>query len=732
MAEWRSVFGELPVVHQLDLEPARQVRFRWSVTPVIRVLSTAWSHHYDRSLYEPLGRPGGGAAHALPPARRPRRPAGPPGRRRRRPPALARVAGRPRPRPRPAASPTTIRDAGRRACSGPSTTSRPHDDPDDDRAYRVWAGGRRRRAPPQPAGASGGAGAAGRSAPTPSTASIPHPHFGTIMGDLDSIDRDAAEADLGLAPCRLRLGIVGAPRPGKDTQLVIDAVHASTRDDIGLLVLSGARRVRCPTTRASRCCPTSRCPARSTTGGSRCLDALVLPLEGVVLPHHRPARRRGRRRAPVPDQRLAVPARRCWATAAIPYGTTAADLTATIDALDDATLAPAPRRPPGRGATPWRRPRWRRPSTTCSTSCASVAERLRAGLCSVTLRDRSAIDVIAVAARAGPGRRSSGAPTATCPPATRDRPAAIGSPHRRRRAWPARPTAPTCSRRRLDRATSRPCSTRRSRWARPNVRVWTDWVGPDPDAAGAARPSRPQLAFIAGLAAERGLTLSLEFHPGTLTETAASTLGLLDAVDAPNLFTYWQPPTGLPVPDAAWRRGGRSAHRASHLHVFRWRSYEDRQPLEEGADLWPAVLAEPPADERWPGDRVAFLEFVRGDDPDQLVADAAVLRGWLASGRRTRGLRRCGRGRRAVTGCSGRFAGAEAADLLQHQLGHAGQLRALRAGQVGGDEGVGQAQQLVVVGQRLGVGDVEHGVQPARRAARPRGRRGRRGCRGPC
>jgi sugar phosphate isomerase/epimerase len=163
----------------------------------------------------------------------------------------------------------------------------------------------------------------------------------------------------------------------------------------------------------------------------------------------------------------------------------------------------------------------------------------------------------------------------------------------------------------------------------PNVRVWTDWVGPDPDPATRAAIVS-QLASIAARAAERALTISLEFHPGTATETAASALDVLQEVDAPNLFTYWQPPTGLSVPDllASWRA---VRHRTSHLHVFRWHSYGDRQALADGADLWPAVLAEPPADERWPGDRFAFLEFVRGDDPDQLATDASVLRGWLAS-----------------------------------------------------------------------------------------------------
>ena len=160
----------------------------------------------------------------------------------------------------------------------------------------------------------------------------------------------------------------------------------------------------------------------------------------------------------------------------------------------------------------------------------------------------------------------------------------------------------------------------------PNVRVWTDWVGPEPEAAVRGRIV-DELREITSEAVQHRLTVSLEFHPGTLTETAGSTLALLDEVGAPDLFTYWQPPTGLSVDGllASWQA---VRHRVSHLHVFRWHSHEERLPLAEGEDLWPTLLDDvsPTA---WPFDRVAFLEFVRNDDPAQVAADARVLRGWL-------------------------------------------------------------------------------------------------------
>jgi 3-dehydroshikimate dehydratase len=256
-----------------------------------------------------------------------------------------------------------------------------------------------------------------------------------------------------------------------------------------------------------------------------------------------------------------------------------------------------------------------------------VADRLRAGLCSVTLRARPADEVVRIAARAGLEAIEWGADTHVRPgdlaraAALARRCADVGLTCASYGSYLFAPAAaPVAVAAVLDTAAA---------LGAPNVRIWTAMGGPDP-APDERAAIGEHVGATAAAAALQGLTVSLEFHPGTLTDTASSTVALLDEVAAPNLFTYWQPPTGLAPADLleSWR-GVRT--RASHLHVFRWRSYDDRLPLAEGDDIWPAVFAEPATDDRWPGDRCAFLEFVRGDDPDQVVADAAVLRSWLAA-----------------------------------------------------------------------------------------------------
>ena len=66
----------------------------------------------------------------------------------------------------------------------------------------------------------------------------PHGHWGAHLAGFAAATRDEVERDEGWAACGLRLAVVGAPRREKDLQLVVDAVAASARADIQLLIRS--------------------------------------------------------------------------------------------------------------------------------------------------------------------------------------------------------------------------------------------------------------------------------------------------------------------------------------------------------------------------------------------------------------------------------------------------------------------------------------------------------------
>ena len=129
-------------------------------------------------------------------------------------------------------------------------------------------------------------------------------------------------------------------------------------------------------------------------------------------------------------------------------------------------------------------------------------------------------------------------------------------------------------------------------------------------------------------AAERDLTVGLEFHGGTLTATAASTTALLDAVDAHEPHrptgsrrTGWRPAPAAMTPPR-WKGSARASRTCTSTNG---RAPEDRRPLAEGAARWRSVLGLPPRRPRpvRPAPRVAFLEFVAGDDPAHAPAGRA-------------------------------------------------------------------------------------------------------------
>jgi 3-dehydroshikimate dehydratase len=159
-----------------------------------------------------------------------------------------------------------------------------------------------------------------------------------------------------------------------------------------------------------------------------------------------------------------------------------------------------------------------------------------------------------------------------------------------------------------------------------NIRVWAGRTGSDGGDAAHRQAVVADLSAWCTAAAACGVTLSVELHADTLTDTTGSTLALLAEVR--HLWTYWQPRDGdAGAGDLA--ELATLAPRLSHVHVFWWRNWLERFALADGEPFWRAALTEAaprPGRDAWPHDRWAFIEFVAGDDPDQLVADARTLR----------------------------------------------------------------------------------------------------------
>ena len=226
--EWSSAFSGLAAVHQLDIEPSTSVGYSIRVTPALRVASTAHGHGYHDALYATL---------------------------------RDRVLDVPSPLG-PLGDPRTDLDAidlfhlhwpewvafddlaahheiiAMLADRGvpivwTAHNLTPHDRRPEtfDPIYQAWAdaaaavihhsrwGGQRMRD-------------RYRFRPECIHEVIPHGHFGARWEAAGLPSRDEAEAALGFAPARIRLGILGAPRADKHVRRFLDAFVACGRDDI--------------------------------------------------------------------------------------------------------------------------------------------------------------------------------------------------------------------------------------------------------------------------------------------------------------------------------------------------------------------------------------------------------------------------------------------------------------------------------------------------------------------
>jgi sugar phosphate isomerase/epimerase len=251
---------------------------------------------------------------------------------------------------------------------------------------------------------------------------------------------------------------------------------------------------------------------------------------------------------------------------------------------------------------------------------------LRSGLCSIAFRALESDEVIALAGRAGLEGIEWGADVHV-PPGDERRAADVG----RRSTESGLATPSYGSYLGLHGQTSDEAgcvmASAAALGAR-NVRVWAGRTASANVAPGERAAVVDAIASWCHVAAAHDLTISLEHHAGTLTDTLPSTLAVLAEVGAPNLRAGWQPRD--PAAPADLDELYALTDRLAHVHVFWWNDYLTRFPLADGAAFWADALRRarhaPPLPA---GDRFALIEFVRGDDPEQLIADASTLHSLL-------------------------------------------------------------------------------------------------------
>lgn len=167
----------------------------------------------------------------------------------------------------------------------------------------------------------------------------------------------------------------------------------------------------------------------------------------------------------------------------------------------------------------------------------------------------------------------------------------------------------------------------------PAIRVWAGRFGTGSDVATTEyREAVGQcLANFCDRAKSLGMSVHLEFHRNTLTDTAESAVALIDAVGKDNLHCYWQPRHGVDVAGNLADIETLGA-RLSNIHVFHWLLKEgeafavERRPLREGEDRWKTYFG---ALQALSDDRYALIEFVKDDELSQFEEDVRVLKSVL-------------------------------------------------------------------------------------------------------
>lgn len=158
----------------------------------------------------------------------------------------------------------------------------------------------------------------------------------------------------------------------------------------------------------------------------------------------------------------------------------------------------------------------------------------------------------------------------------------------------------------------------------PVIRVWAGDKGTERVTEADWQTVADDINRIGDLANEKNIQIHLEYHAATLTDSADNTMKVLNAVNHPNVFTYWQPSVGR-FHDERLNSIKQVAPRLANVHVFNW-DFVFRLPLAEAQKHWQDYVDTINSiQSEYTNDRYFMLEFVRDDQESQFEADAETL-----------------------------------------------------------------------------------------------------------
>ncbi|MDO4595294.1 MAG: sugar phosphate isomerase/epimerase [Tissierellia bacterium] len=124
---------------------------------------------------------------------------------------------------------------------------------------------------------------------------------------------------------------------------------------------------------------------------------------------------------------------------------------------------------------------------------------------------------------------------------------------------------------------------------------------------------------IAKKANKLNMNIHFENHRKTLTDTTESAIKLLEDINEPNVYMYWQPQADMTI-DERIEALEKLRKYISNVHVFNWDDDFKRYPLKEAKNEWKEYI------EHLGKNRAYLLEFVKDDKVEQFQKDLNILK----------------------------------------------------------------------------------------------------------
>lgn len=122
----------------------------------------------------------------------------------------------------------------------------------------------------------------------------------------------------------------------------------------------------------------------------------------------------------------------------------------------------------------------------------------------------------------------------------------------------------------------------------------------------------------ASIAKKENVTLCMEFHNNSFTDTAKSSIELMQAVNSPHFKMYWQPNGGVSE-EVRINNAHLLAPHTVNIHAFYYEN-DVQYSLLQGFELWRRYLNE------FSGNQVLLLEFMPDGKLETLSAEAQTLK----------------------------------------------------------------------------------------------------------